>query len=227
MSGNNQHSSTMFINAEDTGLVIANLRRYNAFTAVFFLGRHHRLLRELAAATGAQPGDEALDIGCGPGKLVRQLGAVVGPTGSTTGIDPSRNAIEHNRATDPAPNHHYQQSTAQQLDLPDAEFDVITCTFVMHHIPEQHRATSIDEMYRVLRPGGRLLLADVHPSPRMRMIFARILRLTGRAAHADPFADVDIRHYTDTLRAVGFPEPRFLVSRYSTGMLVAVKPIES
>ncbi|MFE3444083.1 class I SAM-dependent methyltransferase [Nocardia sp. NPDC059180] len=222
MSGNNQRSSTMFIDDADTGIVIADLRRYNAFTAVFFLGRHARLIRELATISGAQPGGNALDIGCGPGKLVRALGAVVGPNGSATGVDPSRTAIEHNRAHDP--NHRYIQSAAQQLDLPDAEFDVATCTFVMHHIPEQRRATAIDEMFRVLRPGGRLLLADAHPSPRFRAVFARILRLTGRGTAADPFADVDIRRYTDTLRVAGFDEPQFLVSRYATGMLVARKP---
>ncbi|TLF80920.1 class I SAM-dependent methyltransferase [Nocardia cyriacigeorgica] len=224
MSGNDQSARTMFVDDADTGLVISGLRRYNLFTAVFFLGRHPRLIRDLAAASGAEPGDRALDIGCGPGKLVRALGDVVGPTGSATGVDPSRTAIEHNRTHDSAPNHRYVQSAAQQLDFADAEFDVITCTFVMHHIPDQHRATAIDEMYRVLRPGGRLLLADAHPSPRFRAIFARIMRLTGNGGHDDPFADVDIRRYTETLRAAGFTNPRFSVSRYSTGILTAIKP---
>ncbi|WP_280234454.1 class I SAM-dependent methyltransferase [Nocardia cyriacigeorgica] len=225
MSGHKQHTSTMFVDEADTGLVIADLRRYNAFTAMFFLGRHARLIRELARISGAQTGHTALDIGCGPGKLVRSLGTAVGPTGSATGTDPSHTAIEHNRVHDP--NHHYIQSAAQQLDLPDAEFDVATCTFVMHHIPAQHRATAIGEMFRVLRPGGRLLLADANPSPLFRAVFARFLRLTRRGTATDPFVDVDIRRYTDTLRAAGFAEPQFVGTRYSTGMLTAVKPVES
>ncbi|WP_280215460.1 class I SAM-dependent methyltransferase [Nocardia cyriacigeorgica] len=81
--------------------------------------------------------------------------------------------MEDNRVYDSATNHRYAQSAAQHLDVADAEFHVITCTFVMHHIPERHRATAIDEMYRVLRPGGRLLLADAHPSPRFRAVVAR------------------------------------------------------
>ncbi|MBF6414587.1 class I SAM-dependent methyltransferase [Nocardia cyriacigeorgica] len=224
MSGNDQSARTMFVDEADTGLVISGLRRYNLFTAVFFLGRHSRLIHKLATTSGARPGDNALDIGCGPGKLVRALGAVVGPTGSATGVDPSRTAIEHNRAHDPAPNHHYQRSAAQQLELPDAAFDVVTCTFVMHHIPEPHRVAAIDEMYRVLRPGGRLLLADAHPSPRLRATFVRIMRLIGRGGHDDLFAEVDIRQYTDTVRAAGFGRPEFIAGGDSTGILIATKP---
>ena len=49
---------------------------------------------------------------------------------------------------------------AQGLDLPDSSFDVVTCTLAMHHIPARQRAAAVGEMYRVTRPGGRLLIAD-------------------------------------------------------------------
>jgi ubiquinone/menaquinone biosynthesis C-methylase UbiE len=47
---------------------------------------------------------------------------------------------------------------AQALDLPDASFDTVVCTFSLCAIPDERRA--IAEMRRVLRPGGRLLLLD-------------------------------------------------------------------
>lgn len=47
---------------------------------------------------------------------------------------------------------------AQSLDLPDSSFDTVVCTFSLCAIPDEHRALA--EMDRVLRPGGRLLLAD-------------------------------------------------------------------
>ncbi|MFR9800847.1 class I SAM-dependent methyltransferase [Pseudonocardia sp. RS010] len=47
---------------------------------------------------------------------------------------------------------------AEDLDLPDASVDTVVCTFALCGIPDHRR--SIDEMVRVLRPGGRLLLAD-------------------------------------------------------------------
>lgn len=210
-------TTPMFVDDAGTGLVIADLRRYNAFTSLFFLGRHRRLLIELATAAGAGPGDAALDIGCGPGKLVRVLGEFTGPHGSATGVDPSVTAIEANRAVD---HHRYEQAPAQALPFGAAEFDVLTCTFVMHHIPAEHRADALAEMWRVLRPGGRVLLADVAPGPFYRAILTPFFGHDG----ADPFAEADIRRYTDHLRALGFTDLTYTRNRYQTGVLTAVKP---
>ncbi|ONM48753.1 hypothetical protein B0T44_23005 [Nocardia donostiensis] len=215
----------MFTDHADIGIVISGLRRYNLFTAAFFLGRHHRLIAELARLSGAGTGDQALDIGCGPGKLVRALGDMVGPEGGVVGVDPSETAVAYNRRRDRSPNHRYEQSVAQQLNQLDAAFDIITCTFVMHHIPEQHRVAAVEEMWRVLRPGGRLLLADAHPTVRARSVFAGIARLARRGSNPhDTFDAVDIRQYSETLVAVGFATPHFVTSRYSTGILIAEKP---
>ncbi|MFE6925307.1 methyltransferase domain-containing protein [Nocardia sp. NPDC057663] len=214
----NQLLTPMFVDDSDTGLVIAGLRRYNLFTAVFFLGRQRRLLAEFVRTAGAEPGHRALDIGCGPGKLVRALGVAVGPTGAAVGVDPSAVAVGDNQQRDRAANHRYERGPAQELPFADAEFDVVTCTFVMHHIPAEHRQTAIAEMWRVLRPGGTVLLADASPSPRMRRVLTTLL------GGGDPFADADIRRYSDQVRAAGFTDLAYTQSRYQTGILTAVKP---
>ncbi|WP_280415796.1 class I SAM-dependent methyltransferase [Nocardia carnea] len=217
-----QHTrSPMFVDAPDTGLVIEGMRRYNLFTTVWFLGRHRRLLAELVRASGAGPGDDAVDIGCGPGKLVRALGARVGPQGSAAGIDPSATAIDYNNRRDTRANHRYLQAPAQELPLPDASVDIVTCTFVMHHIPEEHREAAIAEMWRVLRPGGRLLLADAHPTPRVRFLSGWSTR---RHHGPDPLADVDIRRYTTALQSVGFAGIEYRESHNVTGVMTASKP---
>ncbi|MFC4127115.1 class I SAM-dependent methyltransferase [Nocardia rhizosphaerae] len=214
----NQLRTPMFVDHSDTGVVIAGLRRYNLFTAVFFLGRQRSLLAEFVSTAGASEADRVLDIGCGPGKLVRALGAAVGPSGTVVGLDPSDIAVADNRRRDPAPNHRYEHGVAQQLPFGDAEFDVITCTFVMHHVPEEHRSAAVADMWRVLRPGGRLLLADAAPSPLLRRTLGRVF------GSGDPFAAVDIRRYTDELRAMGFVDPEYRRSRYQTGILTVAKP---
>ncbi|MEV0105262.1 class I SAM-dependent methyltransferase [Nocardia sp. NPDC050799] len=211
----------MFVDDPGTGLVIAGMRRYNLFTAVWFLGRHRGLLAELARTSGAGPGDDAVDIGCGPGKLVRALGARVGSRGSVAGIDPSASAVTYNQRHDDRSNHRYIQAPAQDLPLPDASVDVVTCTFVMHHIPEEHRAAAISEMWRVLRPGGRLLLADAHPTRWMRFLFSRSAR---RHGDGDPFDAIDIRRYTPLLRSVGFVHVGHVSSGYMTGITTATRP---
>ena len=53
---------------------------------------------------------------------------------------------------------------AQDLPWPDRSFDVVASTLAAHHIPEAARQDALGEMYRVLRPGGALLVADFRPS---------------------------------------------------------------
>ena len=49
---------------------------------------------------------------------------------------------------------------AQDLPLPDASLNVVTCTLAMHHVPARQRAAAFRDMYRVTKSGGRLLVAD-------------------------------------------------------------------
>ncbi|WP_280397695.1 class I SAM-dependent methyltransferase [Nocardia carnea] len=211
----------MFVDAPGTGLVIEGMRRYNLFTTVWFLGRHRRLLTELVRASGARPGDDAVDIGCGPGKLVRALGAQVGPQGSVCGIDPAAAAVEYNRRRDRHPHHRYERAPAQELPLADASIDVVTCTFVMHHIPEDQRDPAIAEMWRVLRPGGRVLLADARSTPWMRFLFGRS---THRHGDNNPFEQIDVRRYLPALRAAGFTGAEYREIGSMTGISTASKP---
>lgn len=210
----------MFVDEPGTGIVLSGLLRYNLFTAAFFLGRQQQLLVAFADRAGVREGEDALDIGCGPGRLVRVLGQRVGARGSVTGVDPSADAIERNIQRDTG--HRYLRSTAQQLMLPDAAFDLVTCTFVMHHIPEQHREGALAEMWRVLRPGGRLLLADAHPSDRIRAVFARLDSV--RRKEGRTFDATDVRRYSGVLDEIGFSGTVFATMGHNTAMLLAVKP---
>ncbi|MGW0004699.1 class I SAM-dependent methyltransferase [Nocardia grenadensis] len=220
MTSEQQVRTPMFVDEPETGLILSGPRRYNLFTTFFFLGRQSRLLNGIVSHSGLREGEDALDIGCGPGTLVRVLGRRVGPRGSATGVDPSAVAIAHNRRHDP--HNRYLRSTAQELALPDAAFDVVTCTFVMHHIPERYRRAALAEMWRVLRPGGRLVLADAYPSGLLRAVFTRSNRIR-RKGSADPFVAVDIRRYSPVLRELGFTEPEFIADLPNTGLLISVR----
>jgi ubiquinone/menaquinone biosynthesis C-methylase UbiE len=90
------------------------------------------------------------------------LADAVSPSGRVTGIDPSGRAVAY--ATRRAPsNCSLAVGVAQDLGMPDASFDVVTSTLAMHHVPEAERQAAFAEMFRVLRPGGRLLVADFRP----------------------------------------------------------------
>ena len=103
-----------------------------------------------------------LDVGCGTGYLSRILAAVAGPEGHVTGVDPSPKMITHARLRAPA-NCTYLVGVAQSLELADGAFDLVVSTLALHHVPEEARAAAVAEMFRVLRPGGRLLIAEYRP----------------------------------------------------------------
>ena len=147
------------------GARLDRVRLNEIITHVVFGGRRHRAYARITALAGARPGDRVLDIGCGGGYLARLLAAAVGPDGRVTGIDPSDTAVSYARRR-AAANCSFRIGIAQDLDLPDRSFDVVTSTLAAHHIPEADRAAAFGEMFRVLRPGGALLVADFRPGGR-------------------------------------------------------------
>jgi ubiquinone/menaquinone biosynthesis C-methylase UbiE len=145
------------------GSTIERTRTYELTTAIAFGGRRRSAYRRVVALSGAGPGDRVLDIGCNGGYLARLLAAAVTPGGHVTGVDPSAPAIAHATRRAPA-NAAFAVGAAQDLGWPDASFDVVTSTLAVHHIPEADRTAAFAEMFRVTRPGGRLLIADFRPS---------------------------------------------------------------
>ncbi len=113
------------------------------------------LLRLLAPVAG----ERILDLGCGPGFLVRDLAAALGPTGRVVGLDPSLPmlGLARERCRD-LPGVDLREGDAQQLPLADASVDAAVVCQVLEFVPVVERALS--ELYRVLRPGGRLLVVD-------------------------------------------------------------------
>jgi ubiquinone/menaquinone biosynthesis C-methylase UbiE len=161
------------------GTTIDHFRMNEVVSQIAFAGRRSRVYRQIVSLAGVRPGDAALDVGSSSGYLARKLAAAAGPAGHVTGVDPSEAAIAHARRRG-GRGLTFTVGVAQDLDLPDSSFDVVTCTLAMHHVPARKREAALREMYRVTRPGGRLLVADFDPA-------RRLLRLHpggGRTRHA-------------------------------------------
>ena len=146
------------------------------------LGRRGKRLRAMVADDlELRPGDRVLDVGCGPGRLALACAERVGPTGSVDGIDAAVEMI--NRASSRARKRGvaatFQVAFAQQLPFPDATFDAVACTLALHHVAEDDQRTAVGEMYRVLKPHGRLLIAEFHQGQGRRPAGPRWLRRSG------------------------------------------------
>jgi ubiquinone/menaquinone biosynthesis C-methylase UbiE len=133
------------------------------------LGRRGRRMRAIIAdELQLRRGEQVLDVGCGPGRLAMVFAERVAPGGSVDGIDASPQMI--NRATTQARKRgvsaNFQLAYAQRLPFADATFDALSCTLALHHVAEDDQLTAVKEMYRVLKPGGRLVIAEFHRSRR-------------------------------------------------------------
>jgi ubiquinone/menaquinone biosynthesis C-methylase UbiE len=136
---------------------------HDVFANIFFLGRRRHIYARLAVLSGAHPGDRVLDIGCGDGYFTRVMAQAVMPAGTAHGVDPSQAAIGRARGVTRLTNCTFSKGTAQALDATDASYDVVVSSLMIHHLPEPDRLDAFREMFRVLAPGGRVLIAEFRP----------------------------------------------------------------
>ncbi|MFC0625857.1 class I SAM-dependent methyltransferase [Kribbella deserti] len=133
------------------------------FTAtVFSFGRRKAAYDRLAELCEAETGEKVLDVGCGTGYLTRRLKAAVGPGGAVTGVDPSRPMLEY--AVRHVPTCYFQEASAQALPFAEGSFDLVASSLAIHHVPPGQQPEAFRELRRVLRPGGRVVIMELHGS---------------------------------------------------------------
>lgn len=122
---------------------------FQAFTGRSTAAEHAQLLELL----DVQPGDTVLDVACGPGNTTRRLQDAVGD-GLVIGFDAAASMLERAVRDTDSPAVGYVRGDAHRLPFADASIDAVSCYGALYLIerPEQ----VIDEMARVLRPGGRI-----------------------------------------------------------------------
>lgn len=130
--------------------------RYETLWQAQLAPAHDAVLRQAQL----QAGESVLDVACGTGLVSLEAARAVGRAGRVVGIDISGEmvAVAQRRAGEHGVNNAgFLRMEAECIDMPDAAFDVVVCALGLMYMPDPGQA--LREMRRVLKPGGRLLLA--------------------------------------------------------------------
>jgi ubiquinone/menaquinone biosynthesis C-methylase UbiE len=111
-------------------------------------------------------GERVLDVACGTGVVTRLASQRVGDAGTVTGLDinPGMLAVAR-QSTPPGAAIEWYEASAEAIPFPDASFDVVLCQMGLQFLADKRAALS--EMWRVLAPGGRLILNVPGPAPEL------------------------------------------------------------
>jgi ubiquinone/menaquinone biosynthesis C-methylase UbiE len=121
----------------------------------------HRVYRKLIAQAELSDGQRVLEIGCGTGNLATRAKRDH-PGVELIGCDPDPRALGRaQRKARRLTGIRFENGYAQRLPYADGEFDRVLSSMMLHHLDEEAKPTAAAEIFRVLRPGGRLHLVDM------------------------------------------------------------------
>lgn len=140
---------------------------YDAAVWLLSWGKGRTIRNATVELAQIKPGDRVLDVGCGTGDLTMAAKAVVGPTGEVYGTDASPEMIDlaRRKAARAGVDVTFRIDLIENITFPDNQFDVVLSSLMMHHLPDDLKREGLAEIYRVLKPGGRLLIVDMESSP--------------------------------------------------------------
>ena len=156
------HFHTVEQPAQTEGTLIRWAPYYDLAVNITTLGQARRLRRMTLDNALIQPGDSVLDVGCGTGEVTLRAKMRSGKAGQAFGIDPAPEMISvaRNKAARKGLEIDFRVGVIESLPFSDASINVVTSSLMMHHLPENLKIRGLAEIYRVLKPGGRLLIAD-------------------------------------------------------------------
>lgn len=135
---------------------------YDLMNDVMSLGIHRIWKRMVVGMANVQPGQQILDLAGGTGDLTRLIAPLTGPRGKVVLADINNAMIRTGRSRlldkGVASNVDFVQANAEYLPFHDGSFDCIAIAFGLRNVT--HKQTALESMYRILKPGGRLLILE-------------------------------------------------------------------
>jgi demethylmenaquinone methyltransferase/2-methoxy-6-polyprenyl-1,4-benzoquinol methylase/phosphoethanolamine N-methyltransferase len=209
--------------ARTEGRLIRWASFYDIITNVITLG-HVGMLRSITIEQAQlQPGEKVLDVGCGTGGVTIPAKQRVGYNGQVAGIHPAPEmiAVARKKAARTGLEIDFRLGVIESLPFPDASFDVVTSSLMMHHLPHEVQVKGLAEIHRVLKPGGRIFIADM-----LRLSKSLHDRLFATLTlHGGRIERFGIQDLQKTMAETGFENVQLLDESFLTiGFLRAGKP---
>lgn len=232
------------IDAEEWTELIRHLEAtipvYDKVNSIVTLGQDSRWRRHVAKS--AQPGMKVLEVGCGPGTFSERLAGV-----ELTCLDPSeemlavaKKRVDAARSSRSEASAEYVAATAESLPFRNDSFDRVFCLFSFRDFHDKEKG--LEEMLRVLKPGGRLVICDAgkgrFPHGLLgRLWMATVVQLVARRVTKNPdhpwkwlaktyvhFGTIPF--YRKMMRDVGYENVRgrLLLPFLMAGKLTGTKP---
>lgn len=172
--------------------------------------------RHILSAANITAEDRVLDLGCGLGNILIALAERIDFIHPAAGVDISPDLVRIGEREIAQAGLHdrigLQVAPATRLPFEDGAFDVVLTSHVLKHLDDEALLTSLREVVRVLRPGGRFLLWEFEKSARSALLFWSA-RLSGLPP---PFQLRTMTEFSQALLLTGFHR----VVRVNTGFFV-------
>jgi len=190
-----------------TGLFDGSARCYDAVCALISLGSGNWYRGWALRRAGLRPGMQVLDVATGTGLVARAATRIVGSARGVVGVDPSAGMLGQARRSFAGA---LAQGRVEELPFAEGRFDFLSIGYALRHAADLEVACR--ECFRVLAPGGRLLILEIsRPSSRavrwlIRAYFTRVLPLAMAPGARRAQTRTLMRYYWDTIETCVPPE---------------------